>query len=225
MMTRTRREKFTEVYQKNVWKGTESVSGTGSDLEQTARLRDVLPALMRELGAASIVDAPCGDMHWMKDVPWAELGGAYTGVDIVAELVEGLRVKFPGKRFECVDLVTEILPRADVVFCRDCLVHLPIEEVKTVLANVKRSGALWLVTTTFPVSGVNSEVRWSGWRPLNLEAAPFSLPGPFKLINEGCTEDGGKYADKSLGVWRVSDLAKMQNIHEHQERSMGYNAG
>jgi hypothetical protein len=205
-MVKTRREKFTEVYQKNAWKGTESVSGTGSDLAQTARLREILPALVKELGAKSIVDAPCGDLHWMKDVDWEGMGVSYTGVDIVTELVAGLRGKFPTRRFECVDLVTDILPRAEVVFCRDCLVHLPLEEVRAVLRNVAKSGATWLVTTTFPVSGVNSEVRWSGWRPLNLQAAPFSLPKPFKLINEGCTEDGGKYADKSLGVWRVSEL-------------------
>jgi hypothetical protein len=205
-MVKTRREKFTEVYQKNAWKGTESVSGTGSDLAQTARLREILPALVKELGAKSIVDAPCGDLHWMKDVDWEGMGVSYTGVDIVTELVAGLRGKFPTRRFECVDLVTDILPRAEVVFCRDCLVHLPLDVVRGVLRNVAKSGATWLVTTTFPVSGVNSEVRWSGWRPLNLQAAPFSLPKPFKLINEGCTEDGGKYADKSLGVWRVSEL-------------------
>ena len=34
----------------------------------------------------------------------------------------------------------------------------------------------------------------------------FNLPAPVKLINEGCTEDGGKFADKSLGLWRVEDL-------------------
>jgi len=205
-MTRTRREKFTEVFQKNVWKGSESVSGTGSDLTQTARLREVLPALMLELGASSIVDAPCGDMHWMKDVDWEGLGVSYCGVDIVAELVEGLRGRFPGRRFECLDMVTDVLPAAEVVFCRDCLVHLPIEEVKMVVRNVVKSGAVWLVTTTFPASGANTEVRWSGWRPLNLEAAPFLFPNATKLIVEGCTEEGGRYADKSLGVWRVGDL-------------------
>src|ERR1035437_386118 len=98
---KTRREKFTEVYQKNVWHGKESLSGTGSDLHQTARLREMLPELMRELGAKSLVDAPCGDMHWMKHVDWEGMGVSYTGVDIVAELVGRLREGFPGRRFEC----------------------------------------------------------------------------------------------------------------------------
>ena len=203
---KSRQQKFTEVYEKNIWHGTESVSGTGSDARQTALLRRVLPELMRELGATSLIDAPCGDLHWMKDVPWETLGVAYTGVDIVPALVETLRGKFPGRRFECQDLVTELLPQADVVFCRDCLVHLPVEEVKTVVRNIVKSGAAWLLTTTFPSSGTNTEVRWSGWRPINLQGAPFNLPAPVKLINEGCTEDGGKYADKSLGLWRVAEL-------------------
>lgn len=203
---KTRQEKFTEVYQKNLWQGTESVSGTGSDGRQTALLRRTLPDLLAELGATSIIDAPCGDLHWMKDVPWEQADIAYTGVDIVPALVETLRQKFPSRRFECIDLVTDLLPRADVIFCRDCLVHLPLAEVTTVLRNFVKSGAGWVLTTTFPVSGTNTEVRWSGWRPLNLEAPPFNLPVPAKRINEGCTEDGGKYADKSLGLWRADQL-------------------
>src|SRR3954470_5909622 len=104
VLAKTRREKFTEVYRKNVWHGSESISGTGSDLAQTARLREILPAVMAELGATSIVDAPCGDMHWMKDVAWEMLGVTYTGVDIVAELVERMRREHPRRRFACLDL-------------------------------------------------------------------------------------------------------------------------
>jgi hypothetical protein len=208
-MTKTRREKFTEVYQNNLWTGTESVSGTGSDAQQTAVLRSVLPQLMQELNATSLIDAPCGDLHWMKDVPWESLNIAYTGIDIVPALVESLRAKFPARRFACIDLVTDILPRADLIFCRDCLVHLPVEEVKTVLRNFVKSGATWLLTTTFPISGTNTEVRWSGWRPINLQAPPFHLPTPLQLINEECTEDNGKYADKSLALWRLADLRSL----------------
>ncbi len=205
-MLKTRREKFTEVYCGNIWKGTESLSGTGSDLAQTANLRAILPTLMKQLAAKSIVDAPCGDLHWMKDIPWESLNIAYTGIDIVPDLVERLRIAFPTRKFDCLDLVTDILPKADVIFCRDCLVHLPNQEIQTVIQNFVKSGATWLVTTTFPKSGDNKDVKWSGWRPLNLQAPPHSLPTPLSLIEEGCTEDNGKYADKSLAVWRLSDL-------------------
>jgi hypothetical protein len=202
---KTRREKFTEVYQKNIWNGTESVSGTGSDLQQTAAVREALPALIRELGIKSMVDAPCGDLHWIKNV---ELGAEYIGVDIVQDLVEKLRKEHAGtgRRFECCDMVMEVLPQADLIFCRDCQVHLPLEEVKKVLGNFARSGAKWVLTTTFTGVKENKDVRWSGWRALNLEIAPFCLPRPERVINERCTEEGGKYGDKSLGLWRVEAL-------------------
>jgi hypothetical protein len=105
---KTRREKFTEVYQKNAWRGTESVSGTGSARGQTEGLRAALPKLLRELGAKSLVDAPCGDFNWMKDVA---LGVDYIGVDIVEELVARLERQFgtTGRRFECLDVVQDIL--------------------------------------------------------------------------------------------------------------------
>jgi SAM-dependent methyltransferase len=203
---KTRREKFTEVYHKNVWNGTESLSGTGSDHAQTAHLRQLLPMLIQELEAKSIIDAPCGDMHWMKHVPWETMGVRYTGIDIVPDLVDRMRKEYPARRFECLDLVTDILPRADVIFCRDCLVHLPLAEIRAAVANFIHSGASWLITTTFPRTGTNTEVKWSGWRPLNLEAAPLHFPQAIRTIEEGCTEDAGKYADKSIGVWRLSDL-------------------
>jgi hypothetical protein len=41
---------------------------------------------------------------------------------------------------------------------------------------------------------------------LNLISAPFQLPRPLALLNEGCTEGGGAYADKSLGVWSLAEI-------------------
>ena len=160
MIAKTRREKFTEVYQNNVWKGTESVSGTGSDLAQTAQLREILPALVRELGAKSIVDAPCGDLHWMKDVAWeAAGGGVYGGGHCRGAGGEVAAGVSGGGGFECVDLVTDILPRADVIFCRDCLVHLPLAEMKIGGAKCgQERGGYWLVTTTFPKTTENGDV-------------------------------------------------------------------
>jgi len=53
----------------------------------------------------------------------------------------------------------------------------------------------------------NAEAATGDWRPLNLERPPFNLPPPLVLVNEQCTEAQGRYADKSLGVWRLGDLA------------------
>ena len=74
------------------------------------------------------------------------------------------------------------------------------------LAASRASGAAHLVATTFPGRGANADVADGDWRPLDLEAAPFHFPPPVAAIVEGCTEEGGAYADKTLAAWRVADL-------------------
>jgi hypothetical protein len=41
---------------------------------------------------------------------------------------------------------------------------------------------------------------------LNLCASPFDWPEPVALIDEGCTQSGAAFADKSLGVWELASL-------------------
>lgn len=200
---------FTEIFHKNRWIGDESRSGTGSALEQTARLVAELPALFRRLGIATLLDVPCGDFHWMSRV---DLEGIdYLGGDIVAELVARNREEHgrEGVRFERIDLLADVLPRVDLVLCRDVLVHLPFAAIRTAVANLKASGSTWLLTTTFPGRGPNRDIVMGHWRPLDLGAPPFDWPAPVELVNEGCTEPdekGGIYAEKSLGLWRLEDL-------------------
>ena len=100
-----------------------------------------------------------------------------------------------------------MLFRSDLIFSRDCLVHLNFEQARQALRNFQRSGAKYLLITTFPGSKTNAELApGEVWRPLNLERPPFSLPLPLQLINEACTENDGAYADKSLGLWRLQEL-------------------
>jgi hypothetical protein len=72
---------------------------------------------------------------------------------------------------------------------------------------VLRCSIPWLLTTTFSECGVNEEIATGDWPPLDLERDPFEFPAPFELLNERCTEGGGVFADKSLGLWRMAGLA------------------
>lgn len=201
-------EVFARIYKDGAWKGQESVSGRGSDLDQTESLRASLPAAIRELGVQSLLDVPCGDFNWMRhivsELPWL----SYTGGDIVPELVaETARRHGSGNvRFEVIDLTRSELPRADLVLCRDCLVHLSFENALQALRTIRRSGAEYCALTTFPSLARNSDIPTGAWRQINLERAPFSLPPPFKLLNEGSTEEAERFSDKSLGFWRVAEL-------------------
>ena len=98
------------------------------------------------------------------------------------------------------------LPSADLLLCRDCLVHLSFQDAGQALANIRRSTIGYLLTTTFPGEADNQDIVTGDWRPLNLERPPFSFPAPLDRIKEGCTEAGGRFGDKSLALWAVADL-------------------
>lgn len=202
----SRRARFVRHYRDNYWKGAESRSGRGSSLDQTRIVREELPRLCTELGITSLLDVPCGDVHWMQHV--ALPGVRYIGADIVPQVVADNRTRFAGtgREFIAFDLVRAPPPRVDLIFCRDLLVHLPFRDALRALENCRKSGATWLLTTSFTERTENADLAGSDWRPLNLALAPFNLPQPARLILEGCTEDNGAYADKSLMLWRLADL-------------------
>jgi hypothetical protein len=93
-----------------------------------------------------------------------------------------------------------------LILCRDCLVHFSFDDIFKALNNLRASGSRFLLTTTFPTRQENQPIPTGKWRPLNLERAPFFLPPPLTILNEGCTENGGEYADKSLGLWQLDDV-------------------
>ncbi|WP_167631295.1 class I SAM-dependent methyltransferase [Mariprofundus ferrooxydans] len=200
--------RFSKIFDANIFGGVDSRSGGGSDMEQTALIRRVLPDLVKELGIQTFVDAPCGDWHWMKSI---DLGvEKYIGIDIVDSIIENNKREFGNSttRFISLNLAEDPLPRADMIFCRDCLVHLTFADIHNVIANFKKSGTKYLLTTTFAEREYNLDLADAGgmWRTLNLELPPFNFPSPKQLINEQCTEVNGQFNDKSLGLWCLNDL-------------------
>jgi hypothetical protein len=81
---------------------------------------------------------------------------------------------------------------------------LNFEHGLAALEQFRKSGAKWLLTTTFTDREDNVELYEGGiWRPINLEKPPYNLPKPERCINEGCTEGNNLFGDKSLGLWRL----------------------
>jgi hypothetical protein len=200
------RARFDRIYRTNRWGSAVTFSGTGSDLAQTAEIRRQLPSLITELQCRTLLDVPCGDYYWMSHV---ELDvDQYFGADIVSALVDANQAGFGDDEhtFVVLDLMGDELPRADIVFCRDCLVHLSYVDASSALRNIRSSGATYLLTTTFTGRDRNHDITTGTWRPINLELPPFDFPAPMRLVDEGCTEADGQFADKQLGLWRVADL-------------------
>lgn len=199
---------FSDYARSNKWGDKDSLSGKGSNLEATEHLRLALPELLRELEAKSIADIPCGDFFWMQHV---DLSGIdYLGGDIVPDLIMRNQQKYArdGIRFEVIDLIQGPVPTADILFVRDCLVHLSNAHVAAALRNIKASGSKWLLTTTFPERGTNEDIATGQWRAVDLTKPPFSLPKPVKLIAEGKGWVKGQKPDKMQGLWRIEDLPR-----------------
>jgi hypothetical protein len=67
---------------------------------------------------------------------------------------------------------------------------------------MKKSGSGYILTTTFPKK-TNYDITTGNWRPINLCAPPFNWSEPVELI---CENEPGDNSDKSMGLWRLSDL-------------------
>ena len=198
---------FSTFYRFNLWFNRESYSGPGSTLASTSIIRNAIPTLLNDLNIKVLLDIPCGDFNWMKALDMNI--EQYIGGDIVAKLIKANTQKFssPCRRFLHLDIIRDPLPSADLILCRDCLVHLPIRHVQQALKNIAHSDASYLLTTTFPLISGNQDIFVAGqWRPLNLEIEPFCFPKPFRLINEGNEWKSNRYPIKSLGLWHIKDI-------------------
>ncbi|MBV6438462.1 MAG: hypothetical protein EPGJADBJ_00086 [Saprospiraceae bacterium] len=197
---------FDEIYRTHYWKGRDSVCGPTSGAAETIALRIALQQLWRDLSVRSVLDIPCGDFAWMKEMDLS--GIAYTGADIVPAMVgENNRLyAAPNIRFECLDLTRSILPSADLVICRDCLLHLSFEHIHQAVTRIKHSGSTWLLCTSFVQNKFNYDIRDGLWRTLNMQKSPFRFPPPERIIPDNQLLESGVYRDKALCLWRVSDI-------------------
>ncbi len=200
---RSAAEVFREIYRLNAWGSAESRSGVGSTLAFTKRLRAELPGFLERHDVQSLIDVPCGDFNWMRHVDLSGIN--YLGLDVVPELIERNTHRFGSGRveFRTLDLLNEVPPRADLVLCRDVLIHFSQSDVARALRNIRASGSTWLLTTTYR-EGRNRNEPTGGFFRINLEAAPFIFPPADDWLADG----EGRHAPcgRKLGLWRLDRL-------------------
>ena len=198
-----------------------ALSGPGSTLAFTARIRVHLREWFERFGVRSIVDVGCGDMTWL---PSLNLSGVeYRGFDISRVVVRHNNERFQAdarfaNRFAVLDLRSQIPPRADMVIARDVLFHLPPAVALAALRNINASGARYLVTTTYlhpeavgqpPTAAAASNPNVWGATPewgegagffhIDLSLFPFELQPPLAAFVEGI--DAGR--QRMVGVWAL----------------------
>ena len=197
---------FTEYYRNNSWYGKESLSGPGSDYEQTKFLIPELQILLKKLKIKTMLDVPCGDFNWMKKINLDSIN--YHGGDIVDDVIKinNKRYRSRNIKFSTIDIVKDSLPKSDLVVVRDCLVHLNTDEVFKSLKNIKDSKSKYLLTTNFTWKHIenNAEIKTGEWRRINLQEKPYNFKHPEEVIIEGNTQSNDR--DKNMSLWLISDI-------------------
>lgn len=169
---------FQHIYDTRYWGERESVSGPGSSLANTAKIRKELPRIVEKYGIVSMIDAPCGDLYWMSLI-LEEMGIDYQGGDIVPEVVENARQRntYPKANFSAFDIRNDSFPDCDLWLCRDVLFHFSYTNIRKTLDNFKSSNVKYLMVSSNTNDGVaNRPIVTGDYRELNLFKKPLNFP-------------------------------------------------
>jgi len=198
-------EVITEFYITNYGVAPESKSGEGSTLEATFTIREKLPIIIDKYSIKSMLDVPCGDYNWMKEV---QKDCDYVGGDIVLEIVKKNQQLYSSNsvHFQQIDITTSNLPMVDLIFCKDCLQHLSYEKVRAALNNFKRSGSKFLLVTSYPKTWLNYDIYDGDYRALNLLIKPFYLKEFILKIKEE-SKVVGVEVDKTMYLYDLKSMS------------------
>jgi hypothetical protein len=155
----TVQEVFTEIYENGLWgsskKSTQPFfSGRGTHDESIARVYvDQVCAFLHSLNyKPDVVDLGCGDFFIGSQI--RPMCGRYIAADIVPPLIEFNRKKYAALAvdFRVLDLISDELPKAEIVFIRQVLQHLSNEQVSLLMPKLKPSFKYLLLTEHLPSS-------------------------------------------------------------------------
>lgn len=161
--------------------------GLGSTVESTRIIKDYIEKVVKSFDIKTVSDAPCGQYNlWMKDVDYGN--AKYIGYDINDEIIKMNSEEFPKIEFKELDIVNEILPKTDLIICKDCLFHLTNDYALCAVNNFRKSGSKYLLCTNHNNIRRNKEIpeinRKYGFRELNIMLHPFNIGKPIEFLHE-----------------------------------------
>lgn len=202
---------FSNIYENWGFGGyPDSRSGPGSTLQETEEIRKEIRRLVAAKEIKTVVDIPCGDFHWMKEIVYGF--EKYTGGDIVPAIIQDNQ-KYANQVINFIefDLAgNEEIPEADLLIVRDVIGHLPLEQGKKIIENILKSKCKYLLSTTwynindaeYYKTHHNTGATLGRFYPVCLSAEPFNLPLPETYIQELPIVDSyDKGNRKGLALW------------------------
>lgn len=131
---------------------------------------------MRVNQIKTVVEAGCGDWTFSQKIAWGDV--YYLGVDVVKSVIERNIQKYASEniRFECLDILQFELPSADLLLCKDVLMHFSNEDIVIFLKSTKKFKHC-LFTNNLASENENGDIERGDYRSLDLTKAPFYLNG------------------------------------------------
>lgn len=228
------REIFSKIYDTYGFGSEESRSGIGSTLEQTEHTRTEIKAIVKNLNIKSVVDIPCGDFNWMKDIVYRF--ESYVGGDIVPQCIETNQRKYGNETIKFInfDLLTDPIPEADLLIVRDVIGHFPIDDAYKIAKNIVSSKCKYLLSTTwYNTNGkeyykqhINKGAEAHGrFFPVCLMAKPFNFPEPIDyIIEDVMVDDYDKGNRKVLALWDIETIRDhLKNMPEPKPKPKARN--
>jgi hypothetical protein len=184
--------------------------GPGSDgvLVKRAGTVDFINNIIKKYQIKSINDCPCGLFeNWMCLVNLT--GVTYVGYDINDLAIERNKKNNPTLSFFELDLVNEILPKVDLIICRDCFFHLSNDFVLRGIKNFRNSKSTYLLATEHAHLNRNNDLTSkeleceAGFRCINLEISPYNLGLPIEIHTETiwCRREG---FNRQMSLWKLN---------------------
>lgn len=181
----TLKERFNLIHANNYWESKESISGNGSEIHYTEKLRNWMINVLPEYQIKRLTDAPCGDFNWMKLVV-SEIEIEYQGFDIVDSLIKNNNALYRSDKvqFDIANICEDKLPDCDLLMVRDCLFHLSYSDINKFLKNIANVNYKYLLTTTHILDKkfVNKDIKSADHRLIDLFKEPFNFDNK-KIIN------------------------------------------
>lgn len=169
---------FTKIYDTGVW-GGKGFSGSGSQIENARIYVSFLQDFLDQNGIHSVVDMGCGDWQFSQHIDWGNI--QYFGYDVVKSIIDRNQQLYqtPTIQFFQANGVSDDLPEADLIVCKDVLQHLSNADIQVFLGQLYKYKHCLITNDVDPktLTSKNRDIVCGETHTVDLTKPPFNLKG------------------------------------------------